>query len=141
MRSDELLKETIGLIRANLEGTMTMRVDDILDETIELIIANMNGGKFKDIGALRKSQYQHAKGEDAAFLRSDMYKGCKWEVTENVKKGREKQKAKTAENDEGVRKASKKRAEWYKDPKNRAKFEKKIKERDKKRLEKKKAEG
>ena len=37
-----------------------MRIDDILDETIELIIANMNGGNFKDIGSLRKSEYQHS---------------------------------------------------------------------------------
>lgn len=114
-----------------------MRIDDILDETIELIIANMNGGNFKDIGALRKSEYQHQKGEDDAFLRSDMYKGCKWEQTDNVKKSHDKRKKKTAENTESVKKASEKRAEWYKDPKNRAKFMKKMKQRDKKKAQKK----
>ena len=112
-----------------------MRIDDILDETIELIIANMNGGNFKDIGALRKSEYQHSKGEDDAFLRSDMYKGCMWEKTKNVKKAYAKRKNKTAKNNESVKRASEKRAEWYKDPKNRAKFKKKIKQRDKNKRE------
>ena len=114
-----------------------MRIDDILDETIELIIANMNGGNFKDIGSLRKSEYQHSKSEDDAFLRSDMYKGCKWEKTDATKKSHDKRKNKTAENDESVKKASEKRAEWYKDPKNRAKFLKKMKQRDKKKAQKK----
>ena len=111
-----------------------MRIDDILDETIELIIANMNGGNFKDIGALRKSEYQHSKSEDDAFLRSDMYKGIVGN-SEAAKKSHITRK-KNENYKKDVEKAAKTRSEWYKNPENRAKFLKKIKERDKKRIKK-----
>ena len=111
-----------------------MRIDDILDETIELIIANMNGGNFKDIGSLRKSEYQHSKGEDDAFLRSDMYKGIKGN-SEAAKKGHiTRKKNKNYKKD--IEKAAKTRSEWYQNAENRAKFLKKIKERDKKKARK-----
>lgn len=107
-----------------------MRIDDILDETIELLIANINGGNFKDIGSLRKSEYQHQKGEDDSFLRSDMYKGTKGN-SEAVKKGHITRK-KNENYKKDIEKAAKTRSEWYKNPENRAKFLKKLKERDEK---------
>ena len=107
-----------------------MRIDDILDETIELIIANMNGGSFKDIGALRKSQYQHSKGEEDSFLRSDMYKGT-LAASEASKKAKKDGRCGKTYSKESIEKGRQTRANWYKDPKNRVNFAKKIKQRDK----------
>lgn len=110
-----------------------MRIDDILDETIELIIANMEGGNFKDIGALRKSEYQHSKGEEDKFLRSDMYKGTVAASMASKKANR----GRNHLSEEAIEKGRKSRQDWYKDPKNKAKFLK-IVEKKQKRLRQKK---
>lgn len=117
-----------------------MRLQQLLDETIELLEAEAEGKHFKSIGALRKSQFQNDKSEDELFLRHDMYAGTVGN-TEAAKRGVETRNKRSKEvRDAEVEKAAKKRAEWYKDPKNYKKFMASLAKR-KKNLEKKKEQS
>lgn len=107
----------------------------ILDVLLTQVLELLENPQFKSFGALQKSKFQHSKGEEDAYLRSDMYKGTKADP-EISKKGhitRKKRKNYKEEN----KKAAEKRAAWYKDPENKKKFMEKMKQRDLKRKAKK----
>lgn len=86
-----------------------MRLQQILDEAIELL----QNPQFKSIGALNKSKYQHSKSDDELFIKSDMYKGSI--IDPKIKA-----------------KASACQKEWFKNPENKKKYLKAIRERNKK---------
>ena len=85
-----------------------MRLQQVLDEAIEIL----QHPEFKTYGALQKARYQHSKSEDEIFLRSDMYKGSIVD-REAIKQGVETRK------------------KWFQDPKNKEKYLKAIRERNK----------
>lgn len=106
-----------------------MRLRQVLDELLEILEAEEEGKHFNSIGALRKSEFQHSKGEDDAFLRHDMYAGIIGN-SEAAKKGAETRK-KNGTHEKSIEKGRKTRADWYKNPENRKKFEASIAARDK----------
>ena len=103
----------------------------LLDEITELL---QYEGKYKSFGDLQKAKYQHSKGEEDKEIRRIMYEGGlgnSEEAKNKAKITREKNKA-AGKHTENIKKAAKKRADWYKNPENIEKFQKALKERDKK---------
>ena len=112
-----------------------MRLRQVLDELLEILEAEEEGKHFNSLGALRKSKFQHDKGEDDAFLRHDMYAGTIGN-SEAAKRGAETRK-KNGTHKIAIEKGRKTRADWYKNPENKKKFEASIAARDKRNKKKK----
>ena len=108
-----------------------------LDETLDFLITCLENPKFKSYGDIMKSKFQHSKPEEDRELRKDLYKGTKAvsssnpnNVVENQKKA---YKKKSKEERKKIKeKAAKTRANWYKDPKNYAKFKESLRKRNSK---------
>lgn len=101
-----------------------------LDETLDFLITCLENPKFKSYGDIMKSKFQHSKPEEDRELRKDLYKGTKADpkAVENQKKA---YKKKSKEERKKIKeKAAKTRANWYKDPKNYAKFKESLRKRD-----------
>lgn len=94
----------------------------ILEQVLNMALDLLEHPEFKNYGDLQKSRYQNSKSEDEIFLKSDRLKNS-ISTKRGIKIGPQRKEAKE--------KGRITRKNWYKDPKNRAKFMEKIKDRDK----------
>ena len=102
----------------------------ILDQTLELLEYD---GQFKSFGDLQKAKYQQSKGEEDKEIRRIMYEGSlgnSEEAKAKAKETRKKNKA-AGKHDESIKKAAKRRSDWYKDPENYDKFKESLRKRKK----------
>ena len=102
----------------------------LLDEITELL---QYEGKYKSFGDLQKAKFQHSKGEEDKEIRRIMYEGGlgnSEEAKAKAKETREKNKA-AGKHDESIKKAAKRRSDWYKDPENYDKFKESLRKRKK----------
>ena len=102
----------------------------LLDEITELL---QYEGKYKSFGDLQKAKYQHSKGEEDKEIRRIMYEGGlgnSEEAKTKAKETRKKNKA-AGKHDENIKKAAKRRSDWYKDPDNYSRFKESLKKRKK----------
>ena len=102
----------------------------LLDQVTELL---QYEGKYKSFGDLQKAKYQQSKGEEDKEIRRIMYEGGlgnSEEAKAKAKETREKNKA-AGKHDESIKKAAKRRSDWYKDPENYDKFKESLKKRKK----------
>lgn len=102
----------------------------LLDQVTELL---QYEGKYKSFGDLQKAKYQQSKGEEDKEIRRIMYEGGlgnSEEAKAKAKETREKNKA-AGKHDESIKKAAKRRSDWYKDPENYDKFKESLRKRKK----------
>lgn len=100
----------------------------LLDEITELL---QYEGKYKSFGDLQKAKFQRSKGEEDKEIRRIMYKGGlgnSEEAKARAEETRKKNKA-AGKHDESIKKAAKRRSDWYKDPENYSKFKESLKKR------------
>lgn len=102
----------------------------LLDQVTELL---QYEGKYKSFGDLQKAKYQQSKGEEDKEIRRIMYEGGlgnSEEAKAKAKETRKKNKA-AGKHDESIKKAAKRRSDWYKDPENYDKFKESLRKRKK----------
>lgn len=102
----------------------------LLDQVTELL---QYEGKYKSFGDLQKAKYQQSKGEEDKEIRRIMYEGGlgnSEEAKAKAKETREKNKA-AGKHNESIKKAAKRRSDWYKDPENYDKFKESLRKRKK----------
>ena len=90
-------------------------------------------GKYKSFGDLQKAKYQQSKGEEDKEIRRIMYEGSlgnSEEAKAKAKETREKNRA-AGKHNESIKKAAKRRSDWYKDPENYDKFKESLRKRKK----------
>lgn len=105
-----------------------MRLQQVLDDLLEMLEAEAEGKHFKTLGSLRKSKYQNDKSEEELFIRHDMYAGTIGN-SEAVKKGHITRKKRGTDKITNKKAAATRKA-WYQNPKNKEKFQEKIRARD-----------
>jgi len=102
----------------------------LLDQVTELL---QYEGKYKSFGDLQKAKYQQSKGEEDKEIRRIMYEGSlgnSEEAKAKAKETREKNRA-AGKHNESIKKAAKRRSDWYKDPENYDKFKESLRKRKK----------
>ena len=103
---------------------------ELLDQVTELL---QYEGKYKSFGDLQKAKYQQSKGEEDKEIRRIMYEGSlgnSEEAKAKAKETREKNRA-AGKHNESIKKAAKRRSDWYKDPENYDKFKESLRKRKK----------